>query len=197
MNEWMQGCAQRGGSMARATAPLSSSAEVTPSHLNLPHSIWLTLPHSCHEKKKKKGTSFACCFFSVAKSPICIINTCIDLLWHHNHYICYAKIVLWQSKTVFKVNGCLPLHRVFLLFPQSGRNYGWFQNTWSHDSKSVFVKIQGWVSLPTGSTFPTLPYFHWRWGRSRLRERERAHSIKTSQLKSEIITECASFSFIV
>ncbi len=110
-------------------------------------------------KKKKKGTSFACCFFSVAKWPICIINTCIDLLWHHNHYICYAKIVLWQSKTVFKVNGCLPLPRVFLLFPQSGRNYGWFQNTWSHDSKSVFVKIQGWVSLPTGSTFPTLPYF--------------------------------------
>ncbi len=32
---------------------------------------------------------------------------------------------------------------VFLLFPQSGRNDGWFQNTWSHDSKNLFAKIQG------------------------------------------------------
>ncbi len=34
---------------------------------------------------------------------------------------------------------------VFLLFPQFDMmgNDGWFQNTWSHDSESVFAKIQG------------------------------------------------------
>ena len=38
------------------------------------------------------------------------------------------------------------------------------------------VKVYSCQDAGGGSTYPTLPYFHWRWDRSRLREWGRAHS---------------------
>ncbi len=38
------------------------------------------------------------------------------------------------------------------------------------------VKVYSCQDTGGGSTYPTLSYFHWRWGRSRLREWGRAHS---------------------
>lgn len=87
------------------------------------------------------------------------------LLWHNSHYTSYAKNLLWQAKNSFLCKKILTTSPMCFSASQQDGNDGCFLNLWSHDKTCARLpRYKGWVNLPTGSSYLTLPYrmyIHW------------------------------------